>query len=325
MPEFEPADPVTRVAFASTSAEEVEDYIARMYVGNRITFGVSHGPAGFSASYADAGPIAADKVACSIDYSGSTEPWDSFCSWVLDRGQAHVWTSQGELRLTAGDTVAYPLGVRLDFEMLHAADRVVRLPLERLDQAAESLGVPRGQLRWEGGLPVSAGMARYWRHLLGLVNGALMEPESLVHAPLLLEELTQLTALAALHTFPNSLLTSNYTPGPGKAAPAVVRRAVAHIEANANRPLSLDEIAQAAGVGTRALQSAFRRHLDTTPLAYLRRVRLEHARRDLQAAERHQGATVAAIARRWGFAKPSRFAADYHAAFGELPSHTLRN
>lgn len=34
--------------------------------------------------------------------------------------------------------------------------------------------------------------------------------------------------------------------------------------------------------------------------------------------------TVAAIARRWGFAHLSRFAQRYHAEFGEQPSETLR-
>jgi AraC-like DNA-binding protein len=35
------------------------------------------------------------------------------------------------------------------------------------------------------------------------------------------------------------------------------------------------------------------------------------------------GDTVAAIARRWGFSRPGRFAAVYQAAYGRPPSHTL--
>jgi len=34
--------------------------------------------------------------------------------------------------------------------------------------------------------------------------------------------------------------------------------------------------------------------------------------------------TVAAVARRWGWASPSQFAAAYQRRFGETPSRTLR-
>jgi transcriptional regulator GlxA family with amidase domain len=84
------------------------------------------------------------------------------------------------------------------------------------------------------------------------------------------------------------------------------------------------EIAAAAGVTIRAVQLAFRRHLDTTPLGYLRRVRLDYAHRQLAAAD-PQHESVTAVAYRWGFANSSRFAAYYRQAYGVLPSHTLRN
>jgi transcriptional regulator GlxA family with amidase domain len=74
----------------------------------------------------------------------------------------------------------------------------------------------------------------------------------------------------------------------------------------------------------RALQYAFARHYGLSPTRYLRRVRLERAHRDLQAADPTQGDTVAAIAAAWGFATPSRFAAMYRETYGYPPSHTLR-
>ncbi|WP_308405175.1 helix-turn-helix transcriptional regulator [Streptomyces sp. B93] len=94
---------------------------------------------------------------------------------------------------------------------------------------------------------------------------------------------------------------------------------------HADQPLTVAEIAAAAHVTVRALQYAFRRHLGTTPLAYLRRTRLAHAHRDLQAADPLGGATVADIAARWGFAHPGRFAALYRDAYGTSPSHTLHS
>lgn len=86
---------------------------------------------------------------------------------------------------------------------------------------------------------------------------------------------------------------------------------------------TVTDVARAAGVGPRALQLAFAHHLGLSPMGYVRRVRLECAHRELQAADPTAGDTVAAIAGRWGFAKPDRFAVAYRAAYGETPSHTL--
>jgi AraC-like DNA-binding protein len=72
------------------------------------------------------------------------------------------------------------------------------------------------------------------------------------------------------------------------------------------------------------VQHAFQRHLGTTPMGYLRRVRLERARRELRAASPAQ-TTVTEIASRWGFSSPSRFTAHYRTAYGELPRDTLRH
>jgi transcriptional regulator GlxA family with amidase domain len=71
------------------------------------------------------------------------------------------------------------------------------------------------------------------------------------------------------------------------------------------------------------VQYTFRRHLDTTPLEYLRRVRLDRAHRDLQRADPAVD-TVTAIAGRWGFTHPGRFSIAYKRMFGTAPSRTLR-
>jgi AraC-like DNA-binding protein len=99
---------------------------------------------------------------------------------------------------------------------------------------------------------------------------------------------------------------------------------VTFIDEHAYEPIAIADIAAAAFVSARAVQLAFRRHLGTTPTAYLRRVRLEHAHRQLQAADPAL-LTVTAVARRWGFPSASRFTASYRAAYGILPSRTLRN
>ena len=60
-----------------------------------------------------------------------------------------------------------------------------------------------------------------------------------------------------------------------------INRAVRFIDDHAGSDLSMADIAAAANVSIRAVQLAFRRGLDLTPLGYLRQVRLERAHCDL--------------------------------------------
>jgi AraC-like DNA-binding protein len=106
-------------------------------------------------------------------------------------------------------------------------------------------------------------------------------------------------------------------------APAAVRRAERFLEENAANAVGLTDVARAAGVSARALQLAFRRFRDTTPMAQLRGLRLERARRALSDAGR-DGGSVTSIAAAQGFGSLSRFTANYKARFGEAPSETLR-
>ena len=84
------------------------------------------------------------------------------------------------------------------------------------------------------------------------------------------------------------------------------------------------DIAAAVGVTPRSVQYMFRRHLGTTPLEYLRRLRLDRAHRDLQAADPSVD-TVTAIAGRWGFSHAGRFSIAYKQVYGIKPSRTLRD
>ena len=88
-------------------------------------------------------------------------------------------------------------------------------------------------------------------------------------------------------------------------------------------PIGLVEISAAAGLSPRGLQAAFRRHRGTTPLGYLRHVRLALAHSDLRAACHGDGETVSGIAGRRGFVQLSRFAHDYRVQYGVLPRRTL--
>jgi len=115
---------------------------------------------------------------------------------------------------------------------------------------------------------------------------------------------------------PNAAATS-------AAQPQTLRRAIVFIHDNAHLDIGVSDIAAAIGVTPRSVQYTFRRHLGATPLQYLRRVRLDRAHRDLQAADPAVD-TVTEIAGRWRFSHPGRFSRAYKQAFGTAPSATLR-
>lgn len=100
-----------------------------------------------------------------------------------------------------------------------------------------------------------------------------------------------------------------------------IRRARGFIHENLAEPLTLAQIARAAGCGIRSLQVAFRQAFGCSPMQYLHRERLNMAHYLLQTAQ--DGCIVSQIAYDAGFSHPGRFSTAYRSAFGQSPSRTL--
>jgi transcriptional regulator GlxA family with amidase domain len=107
----------------------------------------------------------------------------------------------------------------------------------------------------------------------------------------------------------------------GSASLQQLARAEEFIEGRFSEELSIDDIAEAAGVSVRALQIAFRRHRDCSPKQFLMLLRLKRVRERLRAGD---AITITRIAQEAGFTHAGRFSAAYRTEFGELPSQTHR-
>jgi AraC-like DNA-binding protein len=103
--------------------------------------------------------------------------------------------------------------------------------------------------------------------------------------------------------------------------PVYVRRVEEYIAANAHRPLTLANLAAAAGVGVRTISAAFRKHRGQAPMTFLRERRFELARKRLLASP---SASVTQVALSCGFEHLGRFSVGYRERFGESPAETLR-
>ncbi len=126
-------------------------------------------------------------------------------------------------------------------------------------------------------------------------------------------------AVTMLETQPSNVshLLSSALP---QAATLHLRRAIAYIHEQAHENITLQDIATAAGIHHRTLQTAFRDRVGLTPIAYLRDVRLDKARFHLM--HRQNRARVCEVAYDCGYSHLGRFSKEYRARFGHAPSET---
>lgn len=239
----------------------------------------------------------------------------------------------GRLRLSSGRSEANPtfgelfvldpsVPLRIQWDAFHAG--LLRLDLAVVNRvASEITGVaPKGGVQFGLSRVRSPERARNWQGLVRYLTQDFLANDLAYNSPLIHAQTMRLVAATALDTFPNTTASTDSARA-GRADAGVVRRAVAFIDEHAGEPIGVAEIAAAVPVGARTLQDAFRRHLETTPMTYLRRTRLERAHTQLCATDPGTGATVAAIASRWGFAHPGRFAVSYRESYGRSPSEAL--
>lgn len=187
---------------------------------------------------------------------------------------------------------------------------------ERMDVAARGgLIVPKHA---GTSFDITGGAGRSWRSLVDVIMADFERDHGLTTAPLTAEALQ----IAVVDGLIVSLAATPEDAPAGPAAPdRIVRRAMQLIEEHCAEPLGTPDIAEAVGVSIRALQSGFKTHLNTTPMAYVRYARLTRVRESLT-----QGSveSVTEAAHKWGVTHLGRLSGDYRAAFGETPIETLK-
>lgn len=104
------------------------------------------------------------------------------------------------------------------------------------------------------------------------------------------------------------------------AVPACLYRAERYMASNLEKDISLSHLARLTGTPPRTLSHNFQRFRSKSPITALRDMRLEKIRELLLIGV---ATSVTAVAMKYRFNHPGRFAAIYHKRFGELPSQTL--
>lgn len=102
----------------------------------------------------------------------------------------------------------------------------------------------------------------------------------------------------------------------------VLAAAVEFINTHASEPFTLARLCSEIGTSISTLERVFQEQFGVSPKRYLQVARLSAVRRALLDPEDDR--SISAVSDAWGFWHKSKFAADYHREFGELPSSTRR-
>lgn len=206
---------------------------------------------------------------------------------------------------------------------VHWVDGVIEatiLPFDLIEQVAGTEDEP---ITFTDQRPHNPAAARHLAATIEYLTEAMQDRPETMEGPLVAGASGQLLCAAVLSAFPNTSLVDPTIEDRHDSHPRTLRRAIAFIDDHAQEDINIADIALASNVTTRALQHAFRRHRNTTPMGYVRLVRLRQAHRELLATDPAGGVTVTQIAARWGFFHPGRFARYYREIHGCSPYQTL--
>lgn len=237
------------------------------------------------------------------------------------RGRMTVRSRAGSLDAKANQALVSPAGTEVEFphwggDVVMLGVRIGEEYLRRQLDLADIREDPAPRL-----LDLSTGVGRQW---LQFVRGLLPAPDNpdteLLTSPLVAGHLSAAIASGLVAVLADTAGREPVVPGSRR-----VSAAVAAIESDPARAWTVAEIAAVAGCGVRTLQQSFREATGSTPMEYLRSVRLDVIHEELSATDPASEETVTDIALRWGVAHLGRFSVAYRKRFGETPSATLRS
>jgi AraC-like DNA-binding protein len=318
------ATPPRRFEWTTTDIETAREFLYQTYGGQLRASRRRNSPLVVSLTNVDAGQFSCSHVAVPGELIFKVTGHDSLTIYTVHGGAAEAAQGNAVERYVVGDAF---IGNFPEAEYLcrtrDARGHVATLPIPLLGRVAgvssERSLIPPAQ----SPLHAPRGDAlTQWQHTIGYVDTMLANP-AVCDSPLSLGNLARLLAGTALTAFLNTALRAPQPADRADTTPLLLRRAVAFIDDHAHTDIGAADVAAAIHVTPRAVQYMFRRHLDSTPSGYLRRVRLHHAHQELLASTPMQ-TTVSTVAARWGFLHAGRFSALYRQTYGESPYITLR-
>ena len=257
------------------------------------------------------------------DAAGSYESGlDAYGFWGALTGEAGFQTRHDAYRVPAGQGLALNLP---DFQSgwahvtsLHGGMRILGSALHR--ELEDWLGYrPRERLEFKPLIDLRARANRVLLSVDEIVTQLFQNHEIYQKYPLAFQSLNRTIMRSVLegctHNYSDSINIDVAT-----GLPIAVAKAIEFMREHYGRMIRPAEVAAAAGLSLRALQSSFLYYEGKTIGDYLTGLRLAHLRRDL--LDPANDKSIKETAFRWGFTRGRALAEAYFLEFGELPTHT---
>ncbi|MEU5655171.1 helix-turn-helix transcriptional regulator [Streptomyces sp. NPDC047737] len=309
--------------FDSRSLEATEEFLSRAYTPMRIGGRPNDTQTQIVRNAAEG--LIVDRLTFGYTMSYTANPLGLICLITVHSGTM-VDTTEGRSDVYGpGETFLIAPPDRPYTGALHSARYTITMfdPTVLDKAAAVGAQAAPGPVRLTGQRALDGGANRRLGSTIAFLRDHVLTGPP-APDPLVVTTATQHLAAVALAAFPSTTHREEHHRIDSRDAHTdTLRRARTFIEENAHRAIGLSDIAAAAFVTPRAVQYAFSRHADTSPLGYLRHVRLTRAHHELKTAD-PATSSVTQIAARWGFAHVGRFAAAYRQLYGATPATTLR-
>lgn len=251
---------------------------------------------------------------------------DFFLLQIPIRGQSYVTVDKQEVHCSPKQAVMISptLGVEMTFgegcEQLIVRIEKTDLELQMEQHLGRRIEVP---VTFAPAVPLDTSPAREITSLLHYMTMTLTETGGISSSSIAKKHMASLLISALINC-----LDHNYQEelAEGKAWPrsAYIAKAQNYMRKNFAEPIGPEDVARAIDVSARALYAGFRAYLNTTPMRYLKDLRLDMVHQALMSLESHR-TSVTTIAMNCGFSHLGHFCAAYKQKFGELPHETLSN
>lgn len=249
---------------------------------------------------------------------------DFFLLQIPIRGEAIVNIANHVVHCSPRQAVMISPTLGFDMEFRQGCEQlIVRVERDDLEHHVEQqlgrrIDCP---VEFTPAVPLTTTAAKELTSLLRFMTTTLTETGGLSSSPVARKHMASLL-IAGLtscldHNYREAMLESEARP-----KPAYIARAQEYIRMNVGEPIGPEDIAEAVDVSTRTLFAGFKTYLNTTPMRYLKDVRLDMVRERLSGMDPRQ-ASVTTIAMDYGFLHLGHFCAAYKQRFGELPRETL--
>lgn len=329
---YEPAYPgaaslLERFHTHTHDIEEAQRWGMRAFCDNELRLLDARTPVDARLCYRKLGGVGVGRISYGCEVTINPRQFDTFylVQMPLRSGE---YIDSGREVVTTSPSLGCVLNAERPMRIRHAADtdklivRVDRALLER-HCGKQFTRAPQRQIVFDTAMPLESPIGRRWMRTIAWLFDMVddLGDESLAPAPMVVAQIEQMIAtmlLAFQRSNVSGLLEENSRP----VTPTFVRKAEQFIGENAHEPITVCEIAEHIGVSSRSLYTGFRKYRGTSPMQFLKDIRLQRVHEQLSRADAGK-TTVTAVAHHWGFVHLGHFTTDYKRCFGESPSETL--